>query len=141
MPTIMTMLNVTGNKWFTSPYLGSLLGAIIFFIIAYLFVDYIVGFLKWVEDLLIKIPIVDLFFGSLGLIAGLFVAYLINLPIRDISLKIVSEILPLFLTIIVGYLGFQVGFRRREEFMNILTVARKEKGKKQTDDEESEGEG
>src|SRR5699024_3401304 len=136
MPSVMTLLNITGNKWFSSPYLGLLLGAIIFFIISYLFVYYIVGFLKWIEDLLIKIPIVDLLFGSLGLTIGLFVAYLINLPIRDISLQIVSEIVPLFLTIIIGYLGFQVGFRRREEFMNIITVARKEKGKKSEATEE-----
>src|SRR5699024_9252341 len=61
----------------------------------------------------------------------LFVAYLINIPIQDISLKIVSEIVPLFLTVIIGYLGFQVGFRRREEFMNLLTISRKERSKKQ----------
>lgn len=135
MPQIMILLNITEISWFSSPYLGSLLGIIIFFIISYLFVDYIVGFLKWIEDLLIKIPVVDLLFGSLGLILGLFVAYLINLPIRDISLKIVSEILPLFLTVFIGYLGFQVGFRRREEFMNILNMARKEKGKKRIEED------
>src|SRR5699024_775549 len=56
-------------------------------------------------------------------------AYLINIPLKDISLKIVSQILPLFFTIFIGYLGFQVGFRRREEFMNILTRSRKEKRK------------
>src|SRR5699024_5471624 len=88
------------------------------FILSYLLADYIVGFLKWVEEGLIKIPVVDLFFGTIGLIVGLLVAYLINIPIKDTSLKIVSEILPLFLTVIIAYLGFQVGFRRREEFMN-----------------------
>src|SRR5699024_69348 len=115
----------------TSPYLGLVLGAIIFFILSYLFTDCIVGFLRWIEDGLIKLPIVDLFFGTIGLLLGLFVAYLINIPIQDISLKIVSEIVPLFLTVIIGYLGFQVGFRRREEFMNLLTISRKERGKKQ----------
>lgn len=135
-PQILILLNVTENSWLLSPYLGTLLGIIVFFIISYLFVDYVVGLFKWIEDLLIKIPVVDLFFGSVGLIVGLFVAYLISLPIRDISLKIVSEIVPLFLTVIVGYLGFQVGFRRREEFMNILSVARKERAKKRPDETE-----
>src|SRR5699024_2009515 len=37
--------------------------------------------------------------------------------------------LPLFFTVIIGYLGFQVGFRRREEFMGILTRNRKDKRK------------
>src|SRR5699024_3638673 len=53
----------------------------------------------------------------------------INLPLTDIGFKFVSQILPLFFTVIIGYLGFQVGFRRREEFMGILTRNRKDKRK------------
>src|SRR5690625_348312 len=130
-PGIIRLLDISDNTWLTSAYFGSVLGAIIFFILSYLFANYIVGFLKWIEEGLIKIPVVDLFFGTIGLLVGLFVAYLINIPLQDISLKIVSEIVPLILTVIVGYLGFQVGFRRREEFMGLLTIARKERGKKQ----------
>ncbi|MFD2131106.1 PIN/TRAM domain-containing protein [Pseudogracilibacillus auburnensis] len=138
IPDIIRFLNITEINWILSSYFGSVLGAIISFLLSYLLADYIVGFLKWIEEGLIKIPVVDLFFGSIGLILGLFVAYLINIPLQDISLKIVSEIVPLFLTIVIGYLGFQVGFRRREEFMNILTISRKERGRKQASETESE---
>src|SRR5690625_4302881 len=141
LPNIIHLLDITDINWFTSPYFGLILGALIFSILTYLLADYVVGFLKWIEEGLIKIPVVDLFFGTIGLILGLFVAYLINIPIQDIGLKIVSEIVPLFLTIIIGYLGFQVGFRRREEFMNMLSIARKDKSKKQladTDKKENE---
>ena len=138
IPTIIHFLNLTDINWITSSYFGSVLGAIIFFILSYLTADYIVGLLKWIEEGLIKIPVVDLFFGSIGLILGLVVAYLINIPLQDISLKIVSEIVPLFLTIVIGYLGFQVGFRRREEFMNLLSISRKERGKKQSSDFDSD---
>ncbi|MEI3607910.1 PIN/TRAM domain-containing protein [Pseudogracilibacillus sp. SE30717A] len=138
LPTIIQLLNITDINWFTSPYFGLVLGAIIFSILTYLLADYVVGFLKWIEEGLIKIPVVDLFFGTIGLILGLVVAYLINIPIQDIGLKIVSEIVPLFLTIIIGYLGFQVGFRRREEFMNLLSISRKDKARKQALDEERE---
>lgn len=130
IPDIVRLLNITDVNWLTSPYLGSVLGALIFFILSYLLADYLVGFLKWVEEGLIKLPVVDLFFGTIGLLLGLLVAYLINIPIQDISLKIVSDIVPLFLTVVIGYLGFQVGFRRREEFMNLLTISRKERARK-----------
>lgn len=132
------LLDIADISWLTSPYLGSVLGAIIFFLLSYLLADYLVGFLKWIEEGLIKIPAVDLFFGTIGLLLGLFVAYLITIPIKDIGLRIVAEIVPLFVTVIVGYLGFQVGFRRREEFMNLLTISRKERTRKQ--DPEPEGE-
>ncbi|MEI3613929.1 PIN/TRAM domain-containing protein [Pseudogracilibacillus sp. SO30301A] len=138
LPSIIHFLNITDASLFTSPYFGLVLGAIIFSILTYLLADYVVGFLKWIEEGLIKIPVADLFFGTIGLILGLVVAYLINIPIQDIGLKIVSEIVPLFLTIIIGYLGFQVGFRRREEFMNILSISRKDKARKQAIDGDKE---
>ena len=132
IPLIFDLMNITDIAWLTSSYFGSVIGAIIFFLLSYLLADYIVDFLKWIEEGLIKIPLVDLLFGAVGLILGLFVAYLINIPIRDMSLIIVSEIVPLFFTIVLGYLGFQVGFRRREEFMNILMISRKERNSRDT---------
>src|SRR5690554_4736635 len=125
-PGIIKLMNITEAEWISSPYLGSILGAIILFLISYLLVDYIVGFLKWVEDGLIRLPIGDLFFGSLGLIIGLVISYLINLPIQDINLQFISQTVPLFLTILLGYLGFQVGFRRREELANLINLRRRE---------------
>src|SRR5690625_2096175 len=135
---VARLLDIADISWLTSPYLGSVLGAIIFFLLSYLLADYLVGFLKWIEEGLIKIPAVDLFFGTIGLLLGLFVAYLITIPIKDIGLRVVAEIVPLFVTVIVGYLGFQVGFRRREEFMNLLTISRKERTRKQEPEPEGE---
>lgn len=133
LPIIIRLLDLTEINWIISPYFGTVVGAIIFFLLSYLLANYVVGFLKWIEEGLIKIPLVDLLFGSIGLVVGLFIAYLINIPLQEIGLKIVSEILPLFLTIIIGYLGFQVGFRRREEIMGILTIARKDKRKQESE--------
>src|SRR5690625_1406501 len=137
-PNIVKLIGVTETAWYTTSYAGTVAGAIIFFIISILLVDYVLEFLKWIEEGLVKIPVVDLLFGTIGLILGLLVAYLINISLQDISLKIISEIVPLFLTIIIGYLGFQVGFQRREELMNLFSRARKEKTKKQQDDRSDE---
>src|SRR5690625_4302807 len=71
---IVEMLNLDYVEWTTSPYIGLVVFAIIFFILSYFIVDYIVGFLRWIEEALIKVPIIDLFFGSVGLILGLVVA-------------------------------------------------------------------
>lgn len=130
MPSVITWLDFTSAGWVSSPYTGTVLGAIILFFVSYLIADYIVDFLKWVEEALIKVPVGDLFFGSVGLIIGLVIAYLINITLQDINIKVVSQILPLFITILLGYFGFQVGFRRREEFVNLLNVNKKERDKK-----------
>ncbi len=136
IPTIINLLDVTDASWVASPYLGSVLGAIILFLISYLLADYIVDFLKWIEDGLIKAPIADLFFGSLGLIIGLVIAYFGTITLQDINIKLVSQIVPLFLTILLAYFGFQVGFRRREELVNLLNVRSKERDKRRGAEEE-----
>lgn len=129
VPVILALLNIADVNWILSPYVGMITGAIIFFLISYWFVDYIVGFLKWIEEALIRLPAGDLFAGTLGLMGGLVISYLITIPLRDINIKLVSQVLPLFSTILLGYLGFQVGFRRREEFVNILALNKREKRK------------
>src|SRR5699024_672667 len=74
---IILLLDVSNYGMLYAPNIGSVIGAIIFFILSYLLADYIVGFLTSVEEGLIKIPVVDLFLGTIGLIVGLLVAYLI----------------------------------------------------------------
>ncbi len=127
VPDIIRLFDLTDESWVTSPYLGMVLGAIIFFLISYWVAGYIVNFLKWIEESLIKIPAVDLFFGSIGLILGLVIAYFINMPLQDINIEIISQVLPLFIMILLGYFGFQVGFKRRDEFVTLLKTSKKEK--------------
>ncbi|MCP8618071.1 PIN/TRAM domain-containing protein [Salirhabdus salicampi] len=120
-----------------SPYTGIFIGAIILFLSTFWLVDYIVNFLRWVEETLVKAPVADLMFGSIGLIIGLLVAFLVNIPLQDIQIQLVSQVIPIFLTVILGYLGFQVGFKRRNEFVNLLSASRKDK-RKSADDEDAD---
>lgn len=137
IPLIVNLLDFTEVQWMASPWLGTILGAIIFFLISYMVAGYIVNFLRWVEEALIKVPAVDLFFGSIGLLLGLVIAYFINMPLQDINIEIVSQVIPLFIMIVLGYLGFQVGFRRRDEFINLMNKNKKERDKRKgTDTEE-----
>ncbi|CDQ41445.1 putative PIN and TRAM-domain containing protein precursor [Virgibacillus salexigens] len=138
VPDILTLLDFTDANWVFSPYVGTVIGAIIFFLLSYWLVDYIVGFLKWVEEALIKLPVGDLFFGSLGLMAGLIIAFLVNIPLTDINIELVSQVLPLFTTILLGYFGFQVGFRRRDEFLNLLNINKKEREKRKPAENEQQ---
>jgi uncharacterized protein YacL len=136
IPVIINLLDFTDASWVASPYLGTVIGAIILFFLSYWLGDYIVGFLKWVEESLIKLPAGDLFFGSVGLIVGLVIAYFISAPLQDINIEVVSQVLPLFIMILLGYFGFQVGFRRREEFVNLMNINKRERDKRKTPDEE-----
>src|SRR5690625_7233404 len=82
-PSVIKLINPSEIAWFESEILGSILGAIILFLISYLIVAYIVGFLSWLVDELIRVPVGALFFGCLGLIIGLVVDYMLFIHVTS----------------------------------------------------------
>jgi uncharacterized protein YacL len=112
-------------------YIGAALGAVVFYLLANWLVDYIVSAVNWGEETLLKLPIVDVMFGAMGLIIGLIVAFLLFPPIGNIPIPVVGDLLPLVVSGLLGYLGFQVGFRKRDEIMTVFSIGRKDKTKKE----------
>lgn len=132
LPQLYELINLSPNPWLNNPYVSVLLGAIMLYVLALFMTDHLIGVMKWMEDSLLKAPIGDLLFGTLGLIVGLSVAFLLNFAVDAIQLPVITAVLPVLLTIILGYLGFQVGFKKREEmtqmFMSSKTQSQKKKG-------------
>lgn len=91
--------------------------------------DHVINWVKQIEDSLIKAPVSDLLFGSLGLIFGLMLAYLIVnvIPLKDIPYQLISTVIPIVLAAFLGYLGFRVGFKKKDEMLTLFT-SRKKKG-------------
>lgn len=116
------------------PYFGLFLGALIFFFISLFIADYIIGFLVFIEEKLVKVPVADLLFGSIGLVVGLLIAFLINTFVQGLGIPVISGVLPVFLSIILAYLGFQVGFKRRNEFAGLLSKKEPEEKEKATEE-------
>ena len=139
IPRLMILLGFSGESWIVSkpigPYAGMVIGAIILFVLSLWLADYIVNFFTWIEESLIKLPVADLLFGSFGIIIGLIIAYFLTSPIQAIELKIVSQVFPIFLSILLAYFGFQVGFKRRDEFLSLFALPRRDKRRTTTQEE------
>ena len=90
--------------------------------------DYMVSLIRWGEEQIVKAPVTDIMFGAIGLIAGLMIAFLLISPIN--SIPIVGQILPVFISFFLGYLGFQVGFKKRDEILSLFSLGRLGKEKK-----------
>jgi uncharacterized protein YacL len=138
IPSLFSLLEVNTLPLMDSPYTRAGLGAIIFFIITFWLVDFVVDFIKWIEEALVKAPVAEVLFGSLGLIFGLIVAFLIAIPIKTIVFPLVNTVIPILLTLLLGYLGFQVGFKKRDELINLFSISNRMGKKKELDDEEEE---
>lgn len=124
IPDFIKWMNV-GNlpEWIVSPYVGAILGAIILYVTTFWLADYIVGLMKLLEEMIVKAPITDVLFGALGMIGGLVVSFLIVPTLNTIPFPVVSSVLSIFITFFLGYFGFQIGFKKRDELMRLLTVA------------------
>lgn len=134
-PELLPLINVD-NELLTNPISSAILGAIIFYLITFWLVDYVAHFIKWIEEQLLIAPITDIIFGSLGLLVGLLLAFLITLPLNSVPIPILNTVSPILLTLICGYLGFQVGFKKRDELTRLVTnpVKAKKKGSERDGD-------
>jgi uncharacterized protein YacL len=117
--------DVPAPYWF-----GAVLGAIILFVVSMWVADPIVSWIRWSEEKLVKIPAIDGLFGALGLIFGLIIAFLIQQPLSQLpNFFGLSRILPFVISAILGYFGFRLGYKKRDELIAILKLGRQSRDK------------
>lgn len=133
IPDLLILLSLDDIPFLNNPYMSAVLGAIIFYFISFWAVDYVVNIVKWVEESLVKAPITDIIFGSVGLVFGLIIAFLIGYALTAIEVLFLNTVAPIVLTLLFGYLGFQVGFKKRDELLTLFS-----RGKKKATEEDTE---
>ena len=72
----------------------------------------------YIDQYLVKMPILDLVMGTIGLIFGLIIANLLGSTLSAIGP--VGKIAWLLITILLGYLGLTVGIKKREELTSFF---------------------
>ena len=133
LPPLYEFINLSSNPWLNNPYVSVTLGAILLFVLSFALSDYFVKLIIWMEGILFKVPAADLLFGSLGLIVGLMVAFLIGFAIERVQIPIITEFLPIILSILLGYLGFRVGFTKRDELSQMFSKSNNQQKRKTGD--------
>jgi len=124
LPHLYEAMNLSDNPWIANPYVSILVGAILLYVAALFITDYLVRFIRFMEERLLNTPVWDLVFGTVGLVLGLVVAFLLGAAIDTLELLAIGSVVPVVLSLVLGYLGFQVGFKKREEMMSMFTGAR-----------------
>lgn len=124
LPYVFELIPFLDNPWSNNAIVAALIGALVFFLLSLLFTDSLVKFMKWMEENLLRAPTPDLLFGTIGMIIGLVVAFLVGFALSTIDIPLVATAAPIVLSVVLGYLGFQVGFQKREEMVAMLTPQR-----------------
>jgi uncharacterized protein YacL len=119
-------------------YFGAVLGAILFLFGTKWFVEYVIKWVYWGEETLFRLPLPNILFGTTGIIIGLAIAFLLYVPISRMPIPVIGNLLPLFVSILLGYYGYRIVLRKREEIMQFFSLERGKKLKKIADKKQEE---
>lgn len=93
-------------------------GAVLMLVLSQWLIGYVLRLLSRGEEQLVKMPVTDLLFGVLGLIVGLLVAFMLILSVS--SIPFLGQLLSIPLTVVLGYLGFRVAHKKRDEILGFF---------------------
>jgi uncharacterized protein YacL len=134
IPDLIRLVQIENISFLANPYVSAILGALIFYFLTFWAVDYVTNFVKWLEESLIKAPLADLLTGGVGLFFGLLVAFLIGFAFNAIQVPVFNTVAPILFTLVFGYLGFQVGFKKRDELLTLFSSRKKKGGEEETEE-------
>lgn len=120
LPLLWDMININ-ISFFYSPLFNIVLGAIILFLIYGLTQPLLMRFIRNIERDMRQLSIEKVLVSAVGVIIGLVLAWLINIPLVAIGWPFISNILPIVLTIVLGVLGFYIFSNKSAEIMEMLT--------------------
>lgn len=116
-------------------YIGALLGGILLFVTTGRLSNLVARWIRWGEERLLRLPASAFFSGVMGLVIGLIVAYLLEASLSKLPLPFLSSVLPIVVSALLGYLGFRIGYKKRDELISFISMGRisrdKERGKRE----------
>lgn len=95
---------------------GFLFG-LFFYILSPTIIESVRSWFRRADNHIRSTPALDLLFGVLGLILGLFVAYLVSLLLSTLNIPVLSTILSVAMYLLCGSFGYRFGISRRNEIM------------------------
>ena len=130
-------------------YIITITTALVFAMIFYMTVPWLISKVrdsaKLVDKEISKYPQSDILLGTVGLIVGLIIAYLIVGGIGTfINIPLIAAIISITVYIFMGYLGVRVGLKSRDELFNVnklskitSAINREKQSKKETTEKQN----
>ena len=121
MPVAWQTIGQSKNEWLNNNITNSLLGALIFFLLSLLLAKYIAAGIRKIEEKLSELSLTYLLFGAIGSIIGLMIGVIVSIPFYNWDIPFINGIAPILVMALLGYLGFQIGTTRIEEWKKIFS--------------------
>ena len=140
LPILWEMTGLAGIAFINNGYFDGLIGGIIFYLLSFLFVKPIINLNQRIEKYLNSRSPGWIIYGAGFLIGGLVLANVISIPFYMMS-NMFSNVIPVILMIVFGWIGFRMGTSRRNDWSNFSITKRNTKNTTEKSEElASEGE-
>lgn len=116
------------------PLIGAALGGILLFSATTCLVRYAVTSIRWIEMQLLNTPLIDIFASLVGTVVGLSMAYFLSPAI--IHIPVIGVVLQVFISTMLGLLGFRIGLKKREDLVFLFAGKLVDKGKQRNTNKE-----
>ena len=120
IPEILNDLGMNNHPIYTNHYVDGFIGMIVFFLIFGLFINKVTRLLKEAEMWIMQRSAVEILFATLGLVVGLFISVMASFILEMIGNSILNHLVPIIITLLLCYLGFQFGLKKRDEMLMFL---------------------
>ncbi|EHJ08560.1 PIN/TRAM domain-containing protein [Staphylococcus simiae] len=120
IPGIVKDIGLSGMHIFKNHYIDGMIGIIIMFLLFGLFIKRIAGAIKELEQFILRRSAVEILFATVGLIFGLLISVMVSFIFELIGDSIFNHFVPIIITFILCYLGFQFGLKKRDEMLMFL---------------------
>jgi len=106
-----------GLRWIVISLI-TLMAVVIGYGLAQRLINFIIQSYRWLEGKLQRIPAQEIITGAVGLICGLIIANLLGASFH--RLPIIGPYIPMLGSILLGYLGWNLGTKRKEEVWGLF---------------------
>lgn len=132
LPSLWEVSGLTGVAFINNGYFDGLIGCIIFYFLSFLFVKPILDLNQKIEKYLNSRSPGWIIYGSGFLIGGLILANIISIPFYMMH-NMFSNVIPVILMIVFGWIGFRMGTSRRNDWSNFSISKRNTSSNKATE--------
>ncbi|MQS75738.1 PIN/TRAM domain-containing protein [Lactobacillus halodurans] len=126
LPILWEVTGLAGVLFINNGYFDGLIGCIIFYFLSFLFVKPILNINLEIEKYLNSRSPGWIIYGAGFLIGGLVLANIISIPFYMMH-NMFSNVIPVILMIVFGWIGFRMGTSRRNDWSNFSITKRNTK--------------
>ena len=121
MPELWTLFPAVPNV-VNNPIVNSAIGSLVFYVISLPASKYIEKGVMKLESVLSEKSTLSLLFGTAGTIIGLILSWLINIALIAFDIPIISTVVPIIVTVGLGFMGYRLATGRTEELQKLFST-------------------